>query len=286
MKTQTHFSIFDSHTFHLFSFWRSKETASSIKYVPPEKESTGYRFKRAYDENAGFHISKSIQTTFQYIPISKTLESFSDFKFEEIYMKFNMNRDHNCWDGIYHDFCCGSVFKSSEFFKQNPFAIQIRLFTDDFEPCDPLKSKVGIHKITAFYFQINNSPPNILSKTENIYLVSLSDASDSKNELADVDNVIDTIVADIKTMESKGIVTKRNHILKGTLTCCQFDNLGGNNLFGFSGGFNANFFCRLCTTKRVDCQPMNTEDVRCPLYELKWATIVLFQKFNRVRILV
>lgn len=176
-------------------------------------------------------------------------------------MNFNMNRNHNCRDGIYHDFCCGLVFKSSEFFKQNPFAIQIRLFTDDFEPCDPLKSKVRVHKITAFYFQINNLPPNMLSKTKNICLVSLSDASDSKNELADVDNVIATIVADIETLESKGIVTKGNHILKGTLTCCQFDNLGGNVLFGFSGGFNANFFCRRCTTKRVDCQRMITEDV-------------------------
>lgn len=176
-------------------------------------------------------------------------------------MDFNQTKEHRCRRGVYFDFCCGRVFKSIDFFKQNPFAIQIRLFTDDFETCDPLKSHVGVHKITAFYFQINNMPPNILSKTENIYLVALSDTHDAKNELADVDNVIETIVADIKMLESKGIVTQSNHILKGALTCGQFDNLGGNNLYGFSGGFNANFYCRLCSSKRDDCQQMIEEDL-------------------------
>lgn len=235
--------------------------ASSNMFVQPEEKSTGYKFKHVYDEHAGCHISKPVQTTFQFIPISKTLTSlFSDSVFEDTYMTYNRNKEHICRERIYHNFCCGTIFKTSEFFKRNPLAIQIRLFTDDFEPCDPLKSKVGLHKTTAYYFQINNLPTNLLSKTGNIYLVALSDASDSKNELSDVNIVIETIVADIRSLESKGIVTGNKHVLKGTLTTVQFDNLGGNILFGFSGGFNANYYCRICTTKRQDCQQMVKED--------------------------
>lgn len=177
-------------------------------------------------------------------------------------MNYNKHKHHDCVDGTYQSICCGETYKSNEFFQSNPLAIQIKLFTDDFEPCDPLKSKAGVHKITAFYFQINNLPLSLLSKTNNIYLVALSDASDSKNELADVDNVIETIIRDIKLIESNGIMTANKSVLKGTLVCVSFDNLGGNALFGFSGGFNANYYCRICTSKRADCQKMIKENSR------------------------
>lgn len=172
----------------------------SNKFVEPEERSTGYKFKRVYDESAKCCLLKTVQTTFQFIPITKTLTAlFSDSSFENAYINFNTKKTHAGGENIYFDFCCGSVYKTSEFFAQNPMAIQIRLFTDDFEPCDPLKSKAGVHKMTAFYFQINNFPKNLLSKTENIYLAALSDASDSKSELSDAQNVVETIIADRKS---------------------------------------------------------------------------------------
>lgn len=233
----------------------------SNKFVEPEERSTGYKFKRIFDENAGCTLLKTVQTTFQFVPITKTLTAlFSDTSFENAYMNFNTGKNHACEQGAYVDFCCGSAFKTNEFFTLNPLAIQIRLFTDDFEPCDPLKSKAGAHKITAFYFQINNFPKNQLSKTENIHLVALSDASDSKSELSDAQNVIETIIADLKTLETKGIVTGNDNCLKGALMCVSFDNLGGNVLFGFSGGFQANYYCRICTSTRQICQKLVTED--------------------------
>lgn len=235
--------------------------SATHKFVESEEKSTGYKFKRVYDETAGCFISKTVQTTFQFVPITKTLSAlFNDPVFEKVYMNFNSTRNHNCIEGVYHNFCCGKIYKSNPFFASNPYEVQIRLFTDDFEPCDPLKSKAGVHKTTAFYFQINNLPSNLLSKTDNIYLVALNDAGDSKNDLADVENVIETITADLKILESKGIATGKKNILKGALVCCSFDNLGGNVLFGFSGGFMANFYCRMCTSKRQDCQEMVAEN--------------------------
>lgn len=92
--------------------------------------------------------------------------------------------------------------------------------------------------------------------------ITLCDASDYKNELADADSVLETIVADLKMIESTGIVTHSNTILKGALACVSFDNLGGNVLFGFSGGFKACHFCRICTSTNQDCRQMIKEDPR------------------------
>lgn len=172
------------------------------KFVEPRELSTGFKIKRVFDENARCVVSKTVQTTFQFIPISETLTAlFGSADFEQTYMNFNNQRDHTCDQERYTNFCCGDVYKSIDFFKANPLAIQLRLFTDDFEPCDPLKTKAGLHKITAFYFYINNLPSKFLSNLNNIYLVALSDASDAKNELADVEVVIETIIADLKLIE-------------------------------------------------------------------------------------
>lgn len=189
----------------IFYCSRLKDMRTYTAFIQPEEMSSGYKLKRIYDENVGFAVMKSIQTTFQFIPITKTLTSlFSNDDFEETYMNFNIMHDHECGKGIYHNFCCGSVYGSSDFFNANPNAIQIRLFTDDFEPCDPLKSRAGVHKITAFYFQINNFPTRLLSKIDNIYLVALSDACDSKSELTDTQSVVEIIVADLKALELNG----------------------------------------------------------------------------------
>lgn len=234
---------------------------ASTKYIEPEEKSTGFKFKRVYDEKADCVVSKSVQTTFQFVPPSKMCTAlFSCPEFENAYIDFNTQRAQDNREGVYRDFFDGQTYKSNEFFQSNPFAIQINLFTDDFEPCDPLKSRAGVHKTTAFYFQILNLPPKYLSKIDNIYLVALCDACDSKSELCDVNTVLETISTDIKSIETNGIVTNSKRNLKGTLACVSFDNLGGNILFGFSGGFNANYYCRICTTIRSECQTMVEEN--------------------------
>lgn len=233
----------------------------TTKFIEPQEKSTGFKIKRIFDNTAKCVVSKSVHTTFQFVPISETLRAlFSSADFEEAYINFNSQKDHDCSPETYVNFCCGDLYNSSDFFKMNPLTIQLRLFTDDFEPCDPLKSKAEKHKITAYYFFINNLPTKFQSNLNNIYLVALSDGSDAKSELADAGVVIETIIEDLKSIEMNGIKTGSGAILKGSLIGVIFDNLGGNNLFGFSGGFNANYYCRMCTSKRSDCQKMVTED--------------------------
>ena len=55
--------------------------------------------------------------------------------------------EHCSTDSSLRDFCDGSLFKEQEFFRQYPTALQIFLYYDDLEICNPLGSNVKKHKL-------------------------------------------------------------------------------------------------------------------------------------------
>lgn len=138
----------------------------------------------------------------------------------------------------------------------------MKIFVDDFEPCDALKTKRGLHKTTAYYMQINNLPSKYLSRLSSIHLVALCDASDSKNLYTNTNNVIESIVYDLKMLEENGIKTKSGITLKGTLMCTIFDNLGGNILYGLNASFNSKRWCRICIASKTECHCMTKENAK------------------------
>jgi len=48
------------------------------------------------------------------------------------------------------DYCDGTSYKESDFFQKYPTALQIILYYDDVEICNPLGSKSKIHKLGKF----------------------------------------------------------------------------------------------------------------------------------------
>lgn len=240
---------------------RNQIMKKSQKYVEPVELSSGFKFSLVTDNISGRSVRSTVQCTFQFVSLLKTLTAlFSDDNFEKLYFDFNRSSDHNCADGSFERFCCGDVYKRNSFFQSNPLAIQLKLFIDDFEPCAALKSRVGKHKTTGIYIQISNMPQKYLSKVDNIYLLALCDASDTKNEYANTNNVIETIVSEINDLQKNGINTISGVNLKGTLIYTMFDNLGGNALFGLSGSFSSTHFCRFCCAENKLCQQMTTEN--------------------------
>lgn len=237
---------------------REKIVRASSFHVEPIELASGFKYSTEKSKANDEIFQKTLASTFMFVSHTKTLTAlFPNDEFENLYIKYN--NSHICNSSEYIRFCCGDVYRKSKFFQLNELAIQIKMFTDDFEPCDALKSKTGKHKLTAFYMQINNLPSKYLSRLSNIYLVALCVAMDSKNEYANTNNVIDIIVNDLKLLENVGIVTKSGRNLRGTLICTPFDNLGGNILYGFGGSFNANHFCRFCTVTKNECRDMVSE---------------------------
>lgn len=162
-------------------------------------------------------------------------------------------RGHECKKGFYRDYCCGENYQQNQFFKDNPNALVFQLYTDDFEVCEAIKPKQGLHKKCAFYMMIRNMPRKLQSKLSNIFLIALADSIDLKSESASIENILDVILEDFKIMETVGVNVNGN-IIKGCLFTMSFDNLGANVCYGLVQSFNANYFCRFCECHHNECK--------------------------------
>lgn len=56
-------------------------------------------------------------------------------------------RGHQRSDGLLQDYCDGSGFKTHSLFSTDPTALQVMLFYDDVEICNPIGSRSKIHKL-------------------------------------------------------------------------------------------------------------------------------------------
>lgn len=62
-----------------------------------------------------------------------------------------MLQDHSRHDEFIGDFCDGKLLKNHELFKHSPNALQIVVYFDEVEACNPLGSHAGVHKLGNMY---------------------------------------------------------------------------------------------------------------------------------------
>ena len=58
-------------------------------------------------------------------------------------------------DGLLSDYCDGDIFRRHPLFSCDPKALQLILYFDEFEVCNPLGSRANKHKIGLFI--LNNT---------------------------------------------------------------------------------------------------------------------------------
>lgn len=244
---QSEFSLYNT------DYKFNKTVCSNSSYVHPEERVVGTRYELKRDKNTNISVPRLIQSTLQYVSIVKTLESlFRDEEFRKIYFEYNSEK-HTCEDGFYKDFCCGNVYKQNSLFTNNRFALQIQLITDDFEPCSPLQSKAGVHKLTAVYFSLRNIPMRLQSKLSNIHLVCLGYSYDiNKSMYGDFNHIWRLVMEDLNVLETEGISIGALK-LKGSLVLLLSDNLGANYSLGYARSFSAGYWCRFCECNSKEC---------------------------------
>ena len=54
---------------------------------------------------------------------------------------------HQQTDGNMKDYCDGAAYREHPFFSAKPNALQIILYYDDVEVCNPIGSKAKVHKL-------------------------------------------------------------------------------------------------------------------------------------------
>lgn len=244
---------------------RNIKVSEDEMYVKPQEIAIGLRWERTKVKRKGRKIwaPRLIQSTFQFVSIVDTLRVlFNSKEFRDTYFEYNLNKDHKCTEGIFSDYCCGSAF-NTEFFKENQSCVKIQLYCDEFELCNPLQSKAGVHKILGVYFSIRNMPTEVRLRLNNIYLVCLVNSNDLKTKTTDYNNVWRPIVRELQYLEEVGIDVDGKNI-KGTLSHISTDNYGANESLGFAASFSAAYYCRFCLLSKVECQSTTTID--CNMY--------------------
>lgn len=204
---------------------REKLFKKSENFVEPESKSICTRWEMKENPITKKMVAEQLPSSFQYVPITKTLLTlFDQNNFKDLYMNYNYGTTecgekvkHKCETNRYIDFCCGQKFKENDLFSTEPNSIQVQLFIDGFNVCDPLKSSSRVHNQVGIYFSVRNLPPELAYNMNNIHLVALCNANDLKQKHTDYNNLWDEIAKDIARLERIGIVIDNNITLKGKI---------------------------------------------------------------------
>lgn len=198
--------------------------AERDSFIQPQLKAIGTHWEMKRDKNTGIALPTQVQSTFPYVPISKTLITLFDrADFKKLYLDYNssgtgnISEKHICEKGRYRDFCCSEMFSKNELFSKETNSIQIQIFFDGFELCDPLKPRAGVHTQLGVYFTVRNLPHKLAYNQNNIHLVALIHCLDFKTKHTDYNNLWDLIVNDISFLENTGIILDSNTTLKGII---------------------------------------------------------------------
>jgi hypothetical protein len=139
---------------------------------------------------------KTVKDTFVYVPVLESLQNLLkiDGVFEEVC------NSHQNKDGYLEDLCDGTMTKKHPLFGQDLTALQICLYYDDVEMCNPLGSKKTVHKLGFFYYNIGNIHPRHRSNLSSIHLVAITNRSHIKKY--GMNTILQPLVNDIKKLVS------------------------------------------------------------------------------------
>lgn len=151
--------------------------------------------------------------------------------------------DNRIVNDIYVDYTDGLVYRNNIFF--NIKKLEIILYMDAFEVCNPLGSAKVKHKIMAVYFILGNLPPHNRSQVDNVQLIFLCKESHLKT--FGYTKIFQKLISDLKCLENEGIPRDVQSNILGSLIAICGDNLGLHQIGGFLENFSTSqFFCRYC----------------------------------------
>lgn len=182
--------------------------------------------------------------TYVIVPILKQLEKLLNRKdiYDEVF-SFKQSVI-----GVYSRFEDGSSFKNNILFQTHPHALQIILYLDEVQICDPIGSYVYNNKLVFVYFTLGNLKPEHRSSFSNIFLISIYYC-----HLADMyttNRMLKPIIDDIKKLEDgyEMIINGESETIYGTLSVLTADNLSSHDVGGLKKSFSDKVFrlCRFC----------------------------------------
>ena len=144
----------------------------------------------------------------------------------------------------------GIVFKKNDYFKRNPDAFSIILYSDAVEMQNPLGAARGTYKIVFVYFTLCEIDKSQRSQIDHLQLaLAFREKLLKKYSLA---TIFKPLIDDLKSLEQGIEVQFPSRRLKCGVACYVSDNLEASLVGGFSANFSSSDICRVCHIQHKD----------------------------------
>ena len=170
------------------------------------------------------------QDTMVYVPILQSIQQLlSNPKIADIVT----SQSHFSKEGFLFDICDGDCFKNNQIFQEHPDGLQIILYHDEVEVCNPLGTHTGKHKIDLYYYTLGNIGPKHRSKLCAIRLLAIVKADDVSRY--GQNKVLTPIINDLNTLASgyTFVINGKPKELFGAVVSCLGDTEGQQQWGGF-----------------------------------------------------
>ena len=216
-------------------------------YIQPERMFLGQQYKSINGR------PRKVNMYGYYIPIEKVVEAVM----HSTHVLDCIENPHNSRDGIMRDFCDGNYIRTSKYFQNNPEALQIILFYDDAEFCNPIGHRTKKHSMGLFYWTLGNFPPSYRSTYSSIFLLAVAKTQHLKKW--GIGNLLVNFISTMQKLDM-GITVKINGLekfIQGRLIAAPCDSLGSSSLGGYkTPGAFAKKPCRSCNVSSEQMQTL------------------------------
>ena len=165
-------------------------------------------------------------------------------------------------DGFFHDFIDGDIFKSHPLFLKFPTVLQLILYTDEIELCNPLGSRAKKNKLLLIYYTLGNINPKYRSRLAAIRLLAMVKSKDLSH--CGIDEIFQRINRNLTELCDGVQVSTANgaKTIYGALMSVCGDNLAQHEVAGFKVGVGFAYSkCRHCECNFEDMQEQFNEDL-------------------------
>ena len=159
---------------------------------PVEAELINLRSTVCYVKRGDARALTLKRHSFYYIPLIQSLEQML---LHPRILQMIEEGPQTCKDGFFGDFIDGDIFKMHPLFVKDPKALQLILFSDEVELCNPLSSHAGKNKLLLVYYTLGNINPKYRSRLAAIRLLAMVKSEDYRQ--CGIDKIFERVNRDL-----------------------------------------------------------------------------------------
>ena len=231
--------------------YRQNRTISEL-FSPVSPEEVTVSRKICWVKQGSSKVMAIRNKCFYYVPLIESLKQL--LSNSRIFTMLN-SVPQKSTEGFLYDFTDGQIFTTHPLYSVRPNALQIILYTDDIQICNPLGSYAHPNKLLMVYYTLGNIDPKCRSKLAAIRLLAIAKAEDVSQWGVDV--VLQRILKDVDLLyNGVKIETSNGDMdLHGAVIAVCGDTLAQHELAGFKEGVGFAYSkCRHCECTFEDMQ--------------------------------